>query len=688
MRALTPVFLLLFLAAGSACNERNDPVKPERAEGEDPYRWLEDPTAPKVQAWITEQNERAEKALAAFPEGQAIAERVRALATTSVDRFGPKMAGGELFYLRNTPPEPQPVLVARTWPAGDERTLVDVNSEGGNASITGYWPSPTGRFVAYGVAYGGSELTTIHFRDVANGTKLEVSLPNAGGGTSPATLAWDADERGVTYMRWPGAPSGAEVRLFDAALYHHALESGGSDAPTFGEGFSPIAEYELLTSPDAKRVALLAKTGDGGPWEVYLRSKDRFERVLDQTHGVTSATFVGDRLLAVVTGDAPRGRVVAIEDQGQVQDLLAQGDWAIQSLAPVGRGFLVVRTWGPDWRVDHHDAQGKLVRHVALPASGIQVEDIASETGAEQVILSCSGWTTPRRWLRYDARNGDLTPVFEVKPAADYSHVVVERLDGRSPDGTAVPVTLVRLDSRAKDGMAPTILDGYGGFGVPFAPRFIGSRLAWLERGGVLAFATLRGGNEFGEDWHEAGKGAHKQNVFDDFHAAARALIDAGWTAPERLGARGASNGGLLMGAQVTQHPETYRAVVSFVGIYDMLRHETFPNGAYNVTEYGSIKDPAQLAVLRAYSPLQHVQPKTAYPAVLLETGANDPRVAPWQSRKFAAALQAATMSDRPILIVTRTDAGHGVGAPFSQRVGNEALALTFFAHELGANGG
>ncbi len=683
MRGLTASLVLLVLGAGLGCGESHT------TEGvDDPYRWLEDPSSAKVQDWIAEQNARAERVLATFPEGPAIAERVRTLATTSADRFTPKMAGRTLFYLRSIPPEPQPVLVARAWPAGEERSVVDVNAEGGSATITAYWPSPTGRFVAYGIAHGGSELTTIHFQDVLKGTPSKDTLPDAGGGTSPTTLAWDADERGVTYMRYPVPAAGAPVRQFDAALYHHVIDGGTPDEPVFGEGYSPIAEYELLSSPEARQVAALAKTGDGGPWEVFLGSQGRFERVLDSTRGVTSATYVGDRLLAVVTADAPRGRVVALDARGQASDVLAQDDWAIQFLAPAGNGFLVVRTWGPDWRVDQHDARGELVREVPLPRSGIQIEDIASEAGAEQVILSYSGWTTPRRWVRYDTRTGELAPVFELKPAADYSHVAVERIEGRSSDGTRIPVTLLRLDTNVKDGNAPTILEGYGGFGVPFAPRFLGSRLAWLERGGVLAFANLRGGNEFGEDWHEAGKRLHKQNVFDDFHAAARALIDSGWTTPERLGARGASNGGLLMGAQLTQHPETYRAIVSFVGIYDMLRHETFPNGAFNVTEYGSVTDAAQLAALRAYSPLHRVRPRTVYPAVLLETGANDPRVAPWQSRKFAAALQAATSSGRPILLVTRTDAGHGVGAPFSQRIGNEALALTFFAHELGATGG
>ena len=235
------------------------------------------------------------------------------------------------------------------------------------------------------------------------------------------------------------------------------------------------------------------------------------------------------------------------------------------------------------------------------------------------------------------------------------------------------------------NGKRPTILYSYGGFDIPIRPGFVGPSLAWLERGGVLAYANIRGGNENGEGWHSQGQGLHKQNVFDDFHAAALALFDSHWTDRDHLGILGGSNGGLLMGASLVQHPHDYRAVVAMVGIYDMLRHETdFANGPYNVSEYGSIGVPEQFRATLAYSPLQNVQPHTDYPAVLMTTGANDPRVAPWQSRKFTAALQNATSAKQPILLLTRMNAGHGIGAPFSQRVGNTAIMLTFFAHELG----
>ncbi|MGH8156381.1 MAG: prolyl oligopeptidase family serine peptidase, partial [Rhodanobacteraceae bacterium] len=292
--------------------------------------------------------------------------------------------------------------------------------------------------------------------------------------------------------------------------------------------------------------------------------------------------------------------------------------------------------------------------------------------------------TIPSRWAEYDAAHGTLKTVFEVKPAADYSKVVTYRLDATSRDGTRVPVTVIALQGVTPNGVRPTILYGYGGFGITTAPRFLGSTLAWLERGGVYAVANIRGGGEFGEGWHADGMLSKKQNVFDDFYAAAQALIAKHWTDPAHLGVLGGSNGGLLMGAVLTQHPAEYRAVVSLVGIYDMLRVELWPNGQYNISEYGTVTKKPDFEWLRAYSPLQNVKSNTPYPAVLLITGVNDPRVAPWQSRKFVAALQAATTSRYPVLLLTRMNEGHGVTASFSQRVGNAGATLAFFAQELG----
>jgi len=652
----------------------------------DPYRWLENPNDPTVQKWIAAQNAHTEAVLGAMPDGKAMTARVQQLAITSTTRSGPLLAHGTLFYLQETPPQPQPLLIAQPWPNGKPRVLVDLNANGGNTAITNYWPSPRARYLAYGTAEGGSELTTIHVLDVATGKVLADALPWAGGGTTPQGLAWDADEKGFTYVRFVPPQGNADVRQFDATLVHHALgEPAASDTVVFGQGYSRVAEYRLLGSPGAQQLAVLANVGDGGPAEVYLRKGAQWKKIVGSEANARTAAWIGQRLFVVSFANAPRGKLLAVDPQGAVSEALGERDGAIQDVEPIASGFLVTRSWGPDWWVDQYDGKAKFVRRLPLPAQGIAVGAIAAELGQNQALISYSGWTTPSRWAEYDARSGHLKTVFEVKPAADYSNIEVQRIDGLSPDGSHVPVTVIAMRGITPNGKRPTILYGYGGFGIPVAPGFVGAKLAWLERGGVLAYANIRGGNEFGEAWHAQGQQLHKQNVFDDFHAAALALFDRQWTDRAHLGILGGSNGGLLMGASLVQHPGDYRAVVSMVGIYDVIRHETdFTNGAYNVSEYGSVSDPAQFKATLAYSPLQNVQPHTAYPAVLMTTGANDPRVAPWQSRKFTAALQNATTSDRPILLLTRVNAGHGIGAPFSQRVGNTAIMLTFFAQALG----
>ncbi|HET7307549.1 MAG TPA: prolyl oligopeptidase family serine peptidase [Gammaproteobacteria bacterium] len=652
----------------------------------DPYRWLEDGDAPKVRHWIKAQNTYTDAVLSAMPQGHALSKRVRALAITSTRRYSPLLAGGTLFYLRQTPPQPQPVLVAQAWPKGKAHVLVNVNGKG-HLAITHYWPSPSGRYLAYGTAKGGSELTTIHVLDVKMGRRLPDTLRWAGGGTSPQALAWDADEKGFIYMRFPPPPKGRPVEQFNAELVHHTLgRPASADKVVFGKDYSPIAEYHLLSSPDAKQLALVAYDGDGGPADVFLHRGAQWVKVLGHDANVRGAAWVGQRLLVQSFAGAPHGKIVSVDVDGKTHVVVPPSkDGALQRIEPIAAGFLVVRSWGPDWWIEQYNDDGRFVRRLPLPAHGIGIGGIASEAGQPDALVSYSGWTLPSRWAVYNAKTGKLKTVFEVKPAADYSKVRVHVIEGVSKDGTRVPVTVLSMGGAASDGKRPTILYGYGGFDIPMRPGFIGARLAWLERGGVYAVANIRGGNEFGEGWHRGGMRFDKQNVFDDFYAAAIALEKAGWTDRDHLGIMGGSNGGLLMGAELTQHPHAFRAVVSMVGIYDMIRHEKdWANGRYNVPEYGSVDNPAQFKATLAYSPLQNVTPHTAYPAVLMTTGVNDPRVAPWQSRKFTAALQNATTSNLPILLLTRMHAGHGVDASFSQRVGNTVIALTFFANQLG----
>ncbi len=663
----------------------------------DPYRWLEDGASPKVRQWIKEQNKFAEKTLSTFPEEKQIENRIKKLAVTSVNQFNPKIVNGKLFFMQSTPPQAQPVIAYKTWPDGEIKVLVDPNQKGKDIAITGFWPSPKGNFLAYGLAVGGNEATTIHILNVKTGKNLPDTLIKCGGGATPAGMVWDANERGLTYVRlpMPGTVPESESQFY-AALYHHFLNKPQKDDKVvFGKDLSKVAEYTFIPSYDGKEAAMFVHFGDGNPDYVYIRKGiDRWNQILDTSSNVRVASEInagaawdGDHNLLVITyNNTPRGKLLSINLKDKQTVLIPQEDWALNSIATVKGGFLLVKVKGPDWKVDHYNNRGILIRTVNLPKTGIGVGTIASSSKLDQAIISYSGWIIPNTWDKYNTENGNSTTVFKVKPSADYSKVKYSVIDAISKDGTRIPVTILAMNDITPNGQRPTIVYGYGGFGIPTKPRFIASYLVWLENGGVFAYANIRGGGEFGEGWHEDGMLSKKQNVFDDMYAATESLVKNNWTDSQHLGILGGSNGGLLMGAELTQHPEAFKAVVSFVGIYDMLRAELFPNGQYNISEYGTSTNKTDFKWLYAYSPYHNVKLNTSYPATLLETGINDPRVASWQSRKFAAALQAANTSDNPIILITRMNEGHGVTASFSQRVGNTAAAITFFAHELGLN--
>ena len=650
----------------------------------DPYRYLEDAQSARTTQWIDAQNTQAERSIDAYPGNARIAHRVEELSLTGARQFDPQLAGDTLFFMREVPPQPQPVLVAQSWPQGTPHVVLDPATLGPAVSIDFVWPSPNGRLLAVGTASGGSESTSIRVVETSSGHVYDENLGPAGGGTTAPAVAWDANGQGFVYGRLP-----ANGSQFGIELYHHVVgTTQARDTLSLG-AISPVAEYQLLTSAGAHHAAALVTFGDGSFYRIYRRSATAWDFAIGAQAGITSGAFVRDRLLLVATAGSPHGRIAALRADNTLETVVPQqADWAFHDIAPIRGGFLVTKSWGMRWRVDQYDNAGRMVRTVGLPQSGIGIDAIASDDEHASAIIAYEGWTGPAlRWVSYDGQTGAMQTIYDLNVASKaYADVRVHELTATSKDGTAVPVTVLALAGTPQDGSAPTILTGYGGFGLAIPPHFIGSTLAWLEMGGVLAVATIRGGSEFGESWHQQGMLANKQNVFDDFYASAQALISNKWTSRSRLGIEGGSNGGLLVGAALVQHPQEYRAVVSFAGIYDMLRYHLFPNGTYNITEYGSANDPAQFRALYAYSPYHHVEKGVAYPAVLLVTSENDPRVADWQSWKFGAALQAATSSGRPILILTHRSGGHGHGASYAQRVGNAAIALSFLASQLGLN--
>jgi prolyl oligopeptidase len=354
----------------------------------------------------------------------------------------------------------------------------------------------------------------------------------------------------------------------------------------------------------------------------------------------------------------------------------------IQNVVPAGKLVYLIEVLGGPSRVRAIAQDGTVTTLPVPPVSSVW--QVVSGEG-DQVLLNVESDLVPAAWYRWSPGGARLerTALFRTS-AADYSDCEAVREEATSKDGTKVPLTVLRRKGTKLDGTNPTLLTGYGGFDIATRPSFSDTGRVWLEQGGVIAIANLRGGSEFGETWHKAGALLNKQNVFDDFIACARHLIAAGYASPKTLAIEGGSNGGLLMGAALTQAPELFRAVVAHVGIYDMLRNELTPNGTFNITEYGTVRDKAQFAALFAYSPYHHVTNGTKYPAVLFLTGANDPRVDPMNSRKMAARLQAASTSGRPILLRTSGDTGHGIGSPLSARIAQTTDVYAFLFAELG----
>jgi prolyl oligopeptidase len=358
------------------------------------------------------------------------------------------------------------------------------------------------------------------------------------------------------------------------------------------------------------------------------------------------------------------------------------GDAVIQSFTPTATRLYIVELIGGPTRVRVLDLQGR--EQETLPTPPVSSASRPVRLDADEVLFRVSSFVEPPAWYRHAPGEAPRRTALVVTSPADFGDAEVAREFATSPDGTRIPLNVIRRKGTKLDGSNPTLLYGYGGYGISLSPAFSARRRPWLDHGGVLAIANLRGGGEYGEEWHQAGNLTRKQNVFDDFVACARHLIAAGYTNLGKLAIEGGSNGGLLMGAALTQHPELFRAVVAHVGIYDMLRVELDPNGAFNVTEFGTVTDPEQFRALHAYSPYHRVADGTAYPAVLLVTGENDGRVNPANSRKMTARLQAATSSDRPILLRTSATSGHGIGTGLNERIDQDADVFTFLFDQLG----
>jgi prolyl oligopeptidase len=712
----TCVLGLLFTAAALAqeINVLPAPPTPKRPVTDeyhgtkvtDDYRWLEDRNSPEVQQWIKAQNERTRAYLDSLPQRTAIHKRLEDFVhSVSPSHFDIQYRNGVLFAMKFQPPKNQNLLVTLRDPnePGSERAIVDPNgmSKTGTLSIDWYVPSLDGKLVAVAMSEGGSEDSTLHIFDVASGKELGDSVPRVNYPTGGGGAAWLPDNSGLFYTRYPqGGERPKEDLNFYQQIYFHKLGTPSSqDEYVIGKEFPRIAETILETSPDGKIVLASVANGDGGEFEYFVRTADGKWTQITHFEDKVVSVIIGpdDALYLLSRQGAPKGKILKLPlsdlNLADAKTIVPEGQYSIEDygtgakpeslslVATATRLYVVEEAGGPE-QVDIFDLNGKHIGTLPTPAVS-SVEQIVPIAG-EGILFQSETYTQPAAWSRYEDGKVTATALKDTSPV-NFSDAVVERVFATSKDGTKIPLNILHLKTMKLNGRNPVHLSGYGGFGISLTPYFLGiSGRMWLDHGGIYAIANLRGGGEYGEQWHAAGSLTHKQNAFDDFAACAKYLIDKKYTRPGKFGIEGGSNGGLLMGAEITQHPELFAAVVSHVGIYDMLRVELDPNGSFNTTEYGTVKDPEQFKALYAYSPYHHVKPDTPYPAVLFMTGDNDGRVNPAHSRKMTAALQAATISGKPILLRTSSSSGHGFGTALDERINQQSDAFAFFVQQLG----
>jgi len=674
----------------------------------DPYRALENAADPKVQAWSKAQNARTRAYLDAIPGRAAVAAKVaRFLKDTSPILYHLQARGPSVFSLYMDFSRQQSSLVALNAGAdpSSRRALLDPNvlDPTGHTAIDWFVASPDGGKVAVSLSSNGSEIGTLHIIDASSGKENEppidrVQYPTAGG-----AVAWTGDGTAFWYTRYPDESAPQSERAFNQAVYLHRLGTAAAHDKlvlSAQNGLPRTGEVFLDNSGGGNAAVACVQLGDGGQWLHYVLMRDGSARQISlYADKVIGGAVIGadGTIYAVSRSDAPMGKVLKLAapytggfahaativapERGAA---IVNGGEDSAPLVLAGHRLIVARIAGGPGELTAYDLSGGSPMLLSLPPVSTAQEIDALPNG--DVLYRVNSFLEPLYFARWNAATGRTTRtgITMISPVS-FADAQVTQVFATSKDGTKIPLSIISKKGIKLDGSHPALLTGYGGYGINQTPSFAGGRTRlWLDGGGVYAEAVLRGGGEYGETWHQQGMLTKKQNVFDDFDAAAEAMISLGYTTHARLALIGGSNGGLLMGAMITQHPDLARAVVSQVGIYDMLRVEHDPNGAFNVSEFGTVQDPAQFKALYEYSPYHNVRPKTAYPAVLMMTGAQDGRVNPMHSRKFTAALQAATISDRPILLRTDTNSGHGMGSSLDEEIAEIVDRDVFLFDQLG----
>jgi prolyl oligopeptidase len=647
----------------------------------DPYQWLEDSASPRTRSWIKEQQAYTDSLLNHRPDLAALRKDVLELS----DIEEPQRViyrEGHYFILKKAPGHQVPLLSVRDAKTGNEELLIDPSNWSSDHSdtIDLLNVSKDGKLVAYAVRHGGRDQVRIHFFSMDLRRDLPDALPEERYIYWTLPIAPDASR--FFYIKVDGGPR----------LYEHKFGAAtGSDSLIFGSDLGPEMIMLANVSEDGATLLISVLHGASGPIDLYVKDLKSTSPPKPVVTGI-DAHFLAEaeagHLYILTNWKASRGRIMVADLQHPEvehwQTLIPEEKDAIETLDVVGKKLLLNYMKDAHSELRIFDLDGKPNGTVALPGLG-SVQMIDGEWDSPIVCFLYSSFQTPSTGIAYSLMNGKSTMVSSAKVPGALEDVRVEQVWYSSKDGTRVPMFIAHRKDVVKSGNTPVLLYGYGGFNWSQMPTFSPEEAVWLERGGIYAVANIRGGSEFGEDWHKAGSGAHKQNTFDDFIAAGQWLVDNGYTKPSRLAIQGLSNGGLLVTASITQRPDLFGAAIGRYPLIDMVRYERFSIARWWATEYGSASDPEQFKTLYSYSPYHHVQKGTKYPAVLLVTGDGDTRVDPSHARKMTATLQNASSSGKPVLILYDSKSGHSGTLPTAAEVEQTSLELAFLFWQLGA---
>ena len=657
----------------------------------DPYRWLEDENSPEVQTWMKAEDDYTRGALAKLPLRAELEARIKELFYFDAIS-APVHRGGKFFYTRKHADKEKTIVYWKQGETGAEKVLFDPNawSADGSKGLHGWWPSRDGSHVAYQVSEHNSDESVMHVIDVATGKDLADVID----GVKYAAASWTPDGAGF-YYTWVPAVSGsvsiAERPGFAELRFHKLGSDPAKDEIVHEATHDPETFLGGDISRDGHWLTAVIQHGWNSSDVFFKDARKKGAKWQTLIAGVPAIFDVGvwrDKFYIRTNDGAPRYKIMIADpnhpDRAAWKELIAQSDSTLEGWGIVGEHLTLTYLEKASSKIAIHELAGKHVRDVELPGIGTS-GGMSGEPDEDTAYFSYTSFTEPQIIYKTSIKSGKADEWARIKLPLDTSKVTTEQVWFPSKDGTKISMFLIHNKDVKRDGSNPTILYGYGGFNVSMTPGFAGSRMVWLEHGGVYAIANLRGGGEYGEDWHKAGMLLHKQNVFDDITAAAEYLEKEGWSSKDHLAIYGGSNGGLLVGAAITQHPELYKAAICAVPLLDMLRYQLFGSGKTWVPEYGSADDKDQFEILWAYSPYRRAvdEGPRAYPAVLFDSADHDDRVDPMHARKLAAVLQEDQTANAPIYLRIERNSGHGGADMVKSQVDRVVDQFSFLLHEL-----